>query len=175
MNGIREITEARARWLGHKLHVDVAIAVDDGLLLAEARAIAEDLERELFKHIPALSVAQVRFSDANASHHSHEPAAVRVETPLARGLLEIAETGAGERMRLRVSRHAKGLKAEVEIDRGPGQIERLALAPLNGDHHLLQSAKPPGEPHSFRAILKLSSGKQRAQQRFSMEEPDHHH
>lgn len=58
---IETITEARARWLGHKLHVEVEITVDEGLSLAEALAIGDKLERELFHHIPALSVAQVRF------------------------------------------------------------------------------------------------------------------
>ena len=62
VKGIREITEAQARWLGHKLHVDVAIAVEEGLQLAEAQAIAAELEDELFEHIPALSVVRIRFS-----------------------------------------------------------------------------------------------------------------
>lgn len=31
---IKEITEIKARWLGHKLHVDAVISVDEGLLLA---------------------------------------------------------------------------------------------------------------------------------------------
>ncbi|OYV28026.1 MAG: cobalt-zinc-cadmium resistance protein [Parcubacteria group bacterium 20-58-5] len=38
--GIDRVLEARARWLGHKLHADVAILVDDTVLLAEANAIA---------------------------------------------------------------------------------------------------------------------------------------
>ncbi|MBI1220128.1 MAG: cation diffusion facilitator family transporter, partial [Rhodobacteraceae bacterium] len=68
--GIEAVTEARARWLGHKLHVEVAIAVDEGLLLTEAQEIAGELEHELFHHIPALSVAQVRFgpSGGGRSH-----------------------------------------------------------------------------------------------------------
>lgn len=63
VKGIREVTEARARWLGHKLHADVAIAVDEGLTLAAAQAIAAELEEELFGHVPALSVARIRFAN----------------------------------------------------------------------------------------------------------------
>ncbi|WP_127902889.1 cation diffusion facilitator family transporter [Solirhodobacter olei] len=62
VEGIRELADVRARWLGHKLHVDVAIAVDEGLLLAQAQAIADELEAELFEHVPALSAARVRFA-----------------------------------------------------------------------------------------------------------------
>lgn len=172
--GIEETTEIRARWLGHKLHVDVAIAVDEGLLLAEAQTIANALKHELFEHIPALSVAQVRFGNPT-SGHSHAPASVRVDTALARGLLQIADTDAGERMRLRLSRHSADLRAEIQIDRGAGRTERLALLPFDGDHHLLQSAVAPEEPHSFEATLKLTAGDQESEQSFRMEEPDHHH
>lgn len=77
--GTRQVTEPRARWLGHKLHVDVAITVGEGLLLAEARNISETLGRELSVHIPALSVAQVRLRQ-QAPDHAHAPVALRVDT-----------------------------------------------------------------------------------------------
>ncbi|TIU50310.1 MAG: cation transporter, partial [Mesorhizobium sp.] len=38
--GIDRVVDAKARWLGHKLHVDVEIAVNDGLLLAAANNMA---------------------------------------------------------------------------------------------------------------------------------------
>ncbi|GHE06208.1 cobalt transporter [Defluviimonas sp. 20V17] len=172
--GINAVNEIKARWLGHKLHVDVAIAVDEGLLLAEAQNIAETVKHELFEHLPALSVAQVRFGQL-AGDQAHAPAAVRVDTSLARGLLQIVETDAGERMRLRLSHHVTDLRAAVEIERGAGRTETLDLLPFDGDHHLLQSAVAPEEPHSFGATLKLSASGAEAQQRFRMEEPDHHH
>jgi cation diffusion facilitator family transporter len=73
--GIRSVPEAKARWLGHKLHADVTIAVDKGLLLTEAEEIAKRLETELFKHLPALSVAHVRpVSSMDAGHrHGADP------------------------------------------------------------------------------------------------------
>lgn len=61
VHGIRAVNAAQARWLGHKLHVEVEVVVDDTLPLAKAQAIATELEAELFAHIPALSVARVRF------------------------------------------------------------------------------------------------------------------
>jgi cation diffusion facilitator family transporter len=59
------LVATRARWLGHKLHADVEIAVDDSLPLAEANSISTTFRSELFEHLPALGSATVQF----ASHH----------------------------------------------------------------------------------------------------------
>ncbi|WP_375450481.1 cation diffusion facilitator family transporter [uncultured Devosia sp.] len=56
------LVEIKARWMGHKLHADVAIAVDPALPLAEADAIAKAVEEELFEHMPALAFANVRLT-----------------------------------------------------------------------------------------------------------------
>lgn len=58
--GIRAIRDTRARWLGHKLHVEASIAVDPALVLTEAQAILRAFEAELFAHIPALTTASIR-------------------------------------------------------------------------------------------------------------------
>jgi cation diffusion facilitator family transporter len=60
VEGIRRVEEVRARWLGHRLAVELDIAVDGGASLAEADAIANALERELAGHIPALGRAVIR-------------------------------------------------------------------------------------------------------------------
>lgn len=60
--GIRRIAEARARWIGHRLHADVAIEVSDELSVAEAGRVSEALRGELKSHIPALATAFVRLA-----------------------------------------------------------------------------------------------------------------
>ncbi|TIQ26630.1 MAG: cation transporter [Mesorhizobium sp.] len=174
--GIEKVTEAKARWLGHRLHVDVAIAVNDGLLLAAANNIAASLKAELFAHIPALDVATVRFAESSAEgarHHTPDP--FLVSGKLASGLLEIVDTPQGERMRLRLSRHAEGLRANVAIERPGGALERLPLSPVGGDHHYLQSLVAPAEPHEFSARLQLSAGADSEDLPFAMVEPEGHH
>ncbi|MFJ7352756.1 cation diffusion facilitator family transporter [Phyllobacterium sp. NPDC097923] len=173
--GIDKVAEAKARWLGHKLHVDVAVVVSDSLLLAEANAISGNLERELFAHIPALSVATVRFVTPEPESHHHAPEPFQVKGKLANGLLEIVDTDAGERMRLRVSRHVEGMKATVRILRGHGIVETIPLIPLNDDHHILQSTVAPTEPHEFDAELRLSSNSMTEELPFRMVEPEGHH
>ncbi|TIT20716.1 MAG: cation transporter, partial [Mesorhizobium sp.] len=46
--GVR-LVDARARWIGHRLHADIAIAADETLPLAEANRLAAMLEDELFQ------------------------------------------------------------------------------------------------------------------------------
>ena len=77
-------------------------------------------------------------------------------------------------MRLRVSRHAEGLKATVAIARDGGKVETLLLAPVSGDHHILQSAIAPQEPHEFSATLVLKAGKHVEKLSFAMAEPEGH-
>jgi hypothetical protein len=48
--------------LGHRLHGDVSIAVDDGIQLATANDITASVQKELFAHLPELATAAVRFA-----------------------------------------------------------------------------------------------------------------
>lgn len=60
VDGIRGVEEVRARWLGHRLAVELDIAVDDKASLVEADAIAQELEDQLAGHLPALGRAKIR-------------------------------------------------------------------------------------------------------------------
>jgi cation diffusion facilitator family transporter len=70
--GIERVTEAKARWLGHRLYADVTIEVDENLPVAKALLIAATLRKELLDHIPALAVANVCFA-ANAAQQIAKP------------------------------------------------------------------------------------------------------
>ena len=180
--GVNRVMETKARWLGHKLHADVTIAVDENLLLAKANTIAAALQKELLAHVPAIAVANVRFgmtADAAiagpAHDHHHAPDPVRVGGSLAEGLLEIVETADGERMRLTVSGDADRLGAVVTIDRSEGVAEVLPLLQDKREHRIFMSAVAPAEPHEFNARLELAVGERQEVLRFRMVEPDHHH
>ena len=67
--GITHIEDARARWLGHRLHADVAIEVGDDLNVADATRISEAFRRELKSHIPALDTAFVRLHAKETEPH----------------------------------------------------------------------------------------------------------
>lgn len=67
VEGIVRVTDAKARWIGHKLHADVAIEVGRGLSLAQANNIAAALESELVEHLPALAAANVRCCETDSA------------------------------------------------------------------------------------------------------------
>ncbi|MHB1102835.1 MAG: cation diffusion facilitator family transporter [Devosia sp.] len=182
VRGIVRIVDAKARWLGHKLHADVVIAVEPGLSLAEANGIAVALQEELFSHLPALAAANIRFEMTDAqisthSQHGHHQALnfIQIKSELADGVLEIVDTKEGERMRLTVMRDAPDLRATVLIARGAGSPETLPLLPMTGSRRVFVSALAPSEPHEFDATIELSQGSRAASLPFHMAEPEHHH
>ena len=63
------VTDAKARWLGHRLHADIAIEVRDDLSVAEATLITEAFRRELTNHIPALATVFIRLEPHEAKSH----------------------------------------------------------------------------------------------------------
>ena len=181
VKGIK-IVSARARWIGHRLHSDVSIAVDDKLPVSAGVELAEQLRSELLDHISALRTATVTFASpdgaspfelvplAHAPHHAPEPFVVI--SKLASGELAIVGTATGERFRLSLSRAVKGIQATVIIDRAEGK-EKLPLKATD-DSKTYESSVAPTEPHEFTAKLVLRSKTQSITLPFEMREPEGH-
>jgi cation diffusion facilitator family transporter len=77
---VRELLRLRMRWMGHRLHAEVTIAVDPHLTTAESHQIAELVRHELFHQVTRLSEILVHvepWSDQLESEHQltlhHEP------------------------------------------------------------------------------------------------------
>ncbi len=179
VKGIERVAQVQARWIGHRLHADVAIKVADSATAKDVVAITEALRGELFEHLPALSGANIRFQGedepvaGHSGHGHHAPDPFKVACDLATGTLEIVNTPAGERMRLTVDSHADGLSATVIIDRPDGP-ETLPLGLIAGDHHRLESSVAPAEPHEFEARLILTAKGKEQLLPFKMVEPAGH-
>ena len=73
--GVEGVHEARARWLGHKVHADLHITVDRRLSVAESHAIAERVERALADHVPAFGGATVHVCPCSHPEPAPQPAA----------------------------------------------------------------------------------------------------
>ncbi|MBF0461989.1 MAG: cation transporter [Magnetococcales bacterium] len=58
--GVRAVRVVRARWIGHKVYSDVAIAVDPNLPVRVADAIAKAVENALREHVRLLGEVVVR-------------------------------------------------------------------------------------------------------------------
>ncbi|MBF0400124.1 MAG: hypothetical protein HQL90_05100 [Magnetococcales bacterium] len=58
--GVRAVRTVRARWVGHKVYSDVAIAVDPNLPVHVADSIARAVEHSLREHVRLLGEVVVR-------------------------------------------------------------------------------------------------------------------
>lgn len=77
---VEELRRLRMRWVGHRLHAELVVAVDPALTTLEAHDVAEDIRHDLFHEIPTLSDILVHvepWSDQPDRYHEqtrhHEP------------------------------------------------------------------------------------------------------
>jgi cation diffusion facilitator family transporter len=56
---VDEVTDVRARWLGHRLHAEVSVTVPGGLSVAEGHDLAREVRHRLLHHVAHLRSATV--------------------------------------------------------------------------------------------------------------------
>ncbi|MEU5534977.1 cation diffusion facilitator family transporter [Streptomyces sp. NPDC020362] len=62
--GVREVSELRLRWIGHRLRAELAVVVDGEATVREAHAIAVEAEHALLHAVPRLTAALVHADPA---------------------------------------------------------------------------------------------------------------
>lgn len=60
--GIRGIHRIQTRWIGHRLHAEADIVVDESMPVGKAAALAEQLRSVAMDHLPALMSLRVAFA-----------------------------------------------------------------------------------------------------------------
>jgi cation diffusion facilitator family transporter len=68
---VREVTDVRARWLGHRLHAEVNVTLSSQLTLAAAHAVAEEVRHQLLHAIEHLSLVVVHVDPEEKSGERH--------------------------------------------------------------------------------------------------------
>jgi cation diffusion facilitator family transporter len=68
---VKEVTEVRARWLGHRLHAELNIAVHPQLTIAQAHAVASEVRHQLLHHLDHLSLVVIHVDPADQSGEAH--------------------------------------------------------------------------------------------------------
>jgi cation diffusion facilitator family transporter len=72
VEGVEDVSQVRARWLGHRLRAEVNVAVDPNLSVAEGHAIAREVNHQLLHHLQYLDAAVVHVDpvqEAGEEHH----------------------------------------------------------------------------------------------------------
>jgi cation diffusion facilitator family transporter len=69
--GVLGATDVRARWVGHRLHVEANVTVGPELTVAEGHRIAKEVEHELREHLKFVSGVIVHIDPAEESGEFH--------------------------------------------------------------------------------------------------------
>ena len=77
--GVEAVTDVRARWVGHTLHVMMNIEVDAELTLSKAHAIAEEVRHRLFHDIKGISEVVIHTDPSSASGDHHQAMAHHIQ------------------------------------------------------------------------------------------------
>jgi cation diffusion facilitator family transporter len=77
---VKKLRRLRMRWVGHRLHAEIIIAVESGLTTAEGHEIAERLRHDMFHQFSTMSDVMVHvdpWSEQEEANHeltnSHDP------------------------------------------------------------------------------------------------------
>ena len=68
---VKNVGEVRARWLGHRQHVEANIAVDPIMSVRDAHAVANEFRHQLMHHLSYVSLVVVHVDPVDASGESH--------------------------------------------------------------------------------------------------------
>src|SRR6266480_4701041 len=68
---VKSVAEVRARGLGHRLHVEMNIAVDPKLTIGQAHAVAAEVRHQLLHHLEYLSLVVIHVDPADKSGEDH--------------------------------------------------------------------------------------------------------
>jgi cation diffusion facilitator family transporter len=64
---VLDLSEVRVRWLGHRLHAELNVAVAAHLSVERGHELAEEVRRHILEHLPYLSNATIHLDPASAS------------------------------------------------------------------------------------------------------------
>ena len=81
--GVHDVTDVRMRWLGHRLHAEVNLAVNPELSVAEGHAIAVEVRHQLLHHLPYLSNVTIHVDPTSHSGEEHHRIAEHTHEGLA--------------------------------------------------------------------------------------------
>lgn len=69
--GVKEVTEIRARWLGHRLHAEVNVTLPSQITLRDAHLVAEEVRHQLLHHLKYLSLIVIHVDPEEKSGERH--------------------------------------------------------------------------------------------------------
>lgn len=81
--GIHDVSDVRMRWLGHRLHAEINLAVSPKLSVAEGHTLAVEVRHQLLHHLPYLSNVTIHVDPTDHSGEEHHRIAEHTHEGLA--------------------------------------------------------------------------------------------
>jgi cation diffusion facilitator family transporter len=81
---VEEVTDVRARWIGHRLHAEVSVTVPGGLSVSEGHDVAREVRHQLLHHLPHLGRVTVHVDPYGQGGEHHHRIAEHVHDGLPR-------------------------------------------------------------------------------------------
>ena len=69
--GVEEVTDVRARWIGHRLHAELSVTVPSTLSVAEGHDVAGEVRHQLLHHVPHLGGVNVHVDPHERGGEGH--------------------------------------------------------------------------------------------------------
>jgi cation diffusion facilitator family transporter len=73
VEGVREVADVKARWLGHNITVELCVSVDNNLSVVDGHTIGEQVRHELLGHVERISEVIVHVDPVEAFPDEHHP------------------------------------------------------------------------------------------------------
>jgi len=64
---VADITDVKVRWIGHRMHAEITIAVDSGLSVREGHDVTREVKESLARHVTYLSGTTIHVEPEEAS------------------------------------------------------------------------------------------------------------
>jgi len=68
---VEDVTDVRARWMGHRLQADVSITVPATMTVADGHAVAKEVRHQLLHHVPHLGSVNVHIDPSGEGGEGH--------------------------------------------------------------------------------------------------------
>ena len=75
VRGVREVTDVRARWSGHRLHAELNIAVSPDITVEQGHRVAAEVRHQISHHLVYMGSVVIHVDPATASGNRHHAVA----------------------------------------------------------------------------------------------------
>src|SRR5829696_5738708 len=113
VEGFEDVSEVRARWLGHRLRAEVNVAVDPELSVEEGHAVAREVNHQLLHHLRYLDAAVVHVDPVQEAGEEHH----RIDAHSHDGLPPHSHSGASNFRERRIGEVHDTVKGRIEPPR----------------------------------------------------------